>query len=208
MWRWRISGQPCAMCNLITFHCPASACMCVSAQSLSLIWLFETPWTVDHQAPLSCFCLLWRGCPGSMILNLTLSVVSWENRMWFYVWNFVQCGHWKGIPATRWMVMDAHAGWSESGWQQIRGLLGDQQCVSPRPPLHPHEETSYQPVNAPTLTLAPPTSEDRYDTGKLPATIVAASLLDHISCLPGPGPKRCWAGEEQLHLGHKPWYSG
>ena len=60
-------------------------------------------------------------------------------------------------------------------------LLGDQQCVSPDLPLHPHEETSYIPVNAPPLTLAPPTSEDRYDTGKLPATIVAASLLEHTS---------------------------
>ena len=60
-------------------------------------------------------------------------------------------------------------------------LLGDQQCVSPDPPLHPHEETSYIPVNAPPLTLAPPTSEDRYDTGKLPAATVAASLLEHTS---------------------------
>ena len=60
-------------------------------------------------------------------------------------------------------------------------LLGDQQCVSPGPPLHPHEETSYLPVNAPPFTLVPPTSKDRCDTGKLPAAVVAASLLKHTS---------------------------
>ena len=27
--------------------------MCMHAQSLSCVWLFETPWTVAHQAPLS-----------------------------------------------------------------------------------------------------------------------------------------------------------
>ena len=37
--------------------------------------------------------------------------------------------------------------------------------------------SSHLGVNAPPLTLTPPTSEDRYDTGKLSATIVAASLL-------------------------------
>lgn len=31
-----------------TFHWPASACVCLSAQSLSLFWLFEVPWTVAH----------------------------------------------------------------------------------------------------------------------------------------------------------------
>ena len=38
--------------------------------------------------------------------------------------------------------------------------------------------SSHLGVNAPSLTLMLPTSEDRYDTGNLSATIVAASLLD------------------------------
>ena len=38
--------------------------------------------------------------------------------------------------------------------------------------------SSHLGVNAPSLTLTLPTSEDRYDTGNLSATIVAASLLD------------------------------
>ena len=95
------------------------------------------------------------------------------------MWNFVQYGHSRGIPApralhgTRWMVHE---------WMRAdQRLLGDQQCVSPGPPLHPHEEASCIPVSALPLTLAPPTSEDRCDTGKLPATIVAASLLEHTS---------------------------
>ena len=81
VWKWRIWGQPCAMCNLITSHCPA--CTCVSAQSLGFIWLFETPWTVDHQAPLSCFCLLWRGCPGNTILKLDAVCGLVRRQLWF-----------------------------------------------------------------------------------------------------------------------------
>ena len=39
--------------------------VCICAQYLSSVWLFATPWTVAHQAPLSMgFCRqqYWRGC--------------------------------------------------------------------------------------------------------------------------------------------------
>ena len=62
--------------------------------------------------------------------------------------------------------------------------------------------SSYLHVSA--LTLTPFISEDRYDTGKFPVTIVVAPLLEHTSNLLGTGPKRCSTREKHLYLGHKP----
>ena len=61
---------------------------------------------------------------------------------------------------------------------------------------------SYLHVSALTLTLL--TSEGRNDTGEFPATVVAASLLEHTSCSLGTGPKRCGGREENLHWGTNP----
>ena len=85
----------------------------------------------------------------------------------------------RSIPAPR--ALNGTRGMVHEWMRADQRLLGDQQCVSPGPPLHPHEEASYIPVSALPLTLAPPTSEDRCDTGKLPAAVAAASLLKHTS---------------------------
>ena len=150
-------------------------CLLSNSSGLTL-W---DPMDCNLQDPLSYFCSLEWNAQEVQFSNLTLSVVSWQHRMWFYVWNSVQYGHWRGILAPR----DMHGTWwMVCEWMRsAKGLLGDQQCDSPGPPLHAHKETSYLLVSAPPLTLTPLTSEDRYDTGKLPATIVAASLLKHTS---------------------------
>ena len=62
--------------------------------------------------------------------------------------------------------------------------------------------SSYLHVSALTLTLL--TSEGRNDTGEFPATVVAASLLEHTSCSLGTGPERCGGREENLHWGTNP----
>ena len=49
--------------------------------------------------------------------------------------------------------------------------------------------SSYLHVSA--LTLTPFISEDWNDTGKFPATVVAAPLLEHTSYLLPTGSKRC-----------------
>ena len=68
--KWRISSkskiillrklyfQNCFKGNFIadlghTFRTTTCVCVCVCVQSLSCVWLFVTPWTVAHQAPLS-----------------------------------------------------------------------------------------------------------------------------------------------------------
>ena len=61
---------------------------------------------------------------------------------------------------------------------------------------------SYLHVSALTLTLL--TSEGRNDTDEFPATVVAASLLEHTSCSLGTGPERCGGREENLHWGTNP----
>ena len=43
VWKWKILGQSHTMCNLPTSHSPASSCVFVSAESLSIVWLFDTP---------------------------------------------------------------------------------------------------------------------------------------------------------------------
>ena len=57
---------------------PSIACACVSAESLHLVWLFDTPWTAARQDPLSCLCLLKANEQWLQSTNLTLSVVSWK----------------------------------------------------------------------------------------------------------------------------------
>ena len=49
--------------------------------------------------------------------------------------------------------------------------------------------SSYLHVSA--LTLTPFISEDRYDTVKFSAIVVAAPLLEYTRYLLGTGPKRC-----------------
>ena len=96
----------------------------------------DTPWTAARQVPLSCLCLLRENEQWLQSSNLTLSVVSWKHRMWFYRWNFVQYGPQEASQHLQHCM--AREGWSEGGWEQIKGLLGDQQCVRPGPPLQPH----------------------------------------------------------------------
>ena len=48
--------------------CNVCVCVCVQARILSRVWLFATPWTIDHQAPLSMEFskqVYWRGLPFS-----------------------------------------------------------------------------------------------------------------------------------------------
>ena len=123
------------MCNLPTFHCPTSHCSCVFAESLHLVWLFGTPWTAARQNALSCLCLLRANEQWLQSSNLTLSVVSWKHRMWSYRWNFVQYGPQEASQHLECCM--ARERWSVGEWEQIRGLLGDQQCVRPGPSLQP-----------------------------------------------------------------------
>ena len=135
-WLKRLSiSIACTTCNLPTFHCPVSLYACVFAQSLHLVWLFDTPWTAARQAPLSCLCLLRANEQWLQSSNLTLSVVSWKHRMWIYRWNFVQYGPQEASQHLERCM--ARERWSVGEWEQIKGLLGDQQCVRPGPPLQP-----------------------------------------------------------------------
>ena len=57
-------------------------CLCVGAQSFSCVWLFVTPWTVAHQAPLSMGFsrhIYWSGLPfpsPGYLLNLGIKPAS------------------------------------------------------------------------------------------------------------------------------------
>ena len=62
-------------------------------------------------------------------------MVSWKHRMWFYKWNFVQYGPQEASQHREYCK--ACERWSVGEWEQIKGLLGDQQCVRPGPPLQP-----------------------------------------------------------------------
>ena len=107
----------------------------VVVQLLSHVQFFDTPWTAAHQAPLSCLCLLRANEQWLQSSNLTLSVVSWKHRMWIYRWNFVQYGPQEASQHLERCM--ARERWSVGEWEQIKGLLGDQQCVRPGPPLQP-----------------------------------------------------------------------
>ena len=88
-------------------------CVCLLSH---LVWSdSETPWNVAYQAPLSCFCLLGWNAQELQFSNLTLSVVSWKHRIWFYRWNFAQYGHTRSIPAPR-AVYDTW--WLVSEWMR------------------------------------------------------------------------------------------
>ena len=80
-------------------------------------------------------CLLRANEQWLQSSNLTLSVVSWKHRMWIYRWNFVQYGPQEASQHLEHCM--ARERWSVGEWEQIKGLLGDQQCVRPGPPLQP-----------------------------------------------------------------------
>ena len=81
--------------------------------------------SMDYSPPGSSVLFLSGGakCQVPGFSNLTLSVVSWKHRMWFYRWNFVQYDHTRSIPAPR----AAHGiGWPVSGWEQIKSQVSKQ----------------------------------------------------------------------------------
>ena len=68
-WMWTTVGQPQLMCN-----------MC--AQSLSHVWLFVSPCSIDHQAPLSMKFSQWEywsGVPCSKFFKLGFNSTWTEN---------------------------------------------------------------------------------------------------------------------------------
>ena len=62
-WTWAASGHivfngslclkfaPLTIQEALLLFCPL--CVCVRVDHVSHVWLFVTPWTIDHQAPLS-----------------------------------------------------------------------------------------------------------------------------------------------------------
>ena len=163
------------------------------AHSFSVVWLLETPWTVACQAPLSRFCLLRENGQWFQSSNLTVSVVLWKHRMWCYRWKFVQYGHTGASQQPE--PCTARYGWCKGGWQQTKGLLGDQPCVSPGPPLQPHSRVFIPTCQCAPSHISPTYFTRRYDTDNSPETTAAESLLEHTSPLTVTGPGSCWAGE-------------
>ena len=87
----------------------------------------------------------------------------------------------------------AHDGWSVSGWAQITGLVGDQQCVSTGPPLKPYIGVFTScPLPLPPI-LASPTSQGRYDTSGFLQLLWQHLYWTDTSSLLGTGPGRWWA---------------
>lgn len=69
--------------------------------------------------------------------------------------------------------------------------------------------SSHVGTNAPCLTLTLPTSENRYDTGKLPAIIVAASLLEIYQLFTWQWPSQMLSWGESISIwGTKPYILG
>ena len=138
--------------------------------------------------------------------NLTLSVVSWKHRMWFYRWNFVQYDPQKTSQHLKHCM--AREGCFVAGWEQIEGLLGDQQCVRPGPPLQPqaavfistcqcsHINPIYFRTGMTQVSFLQTCGNNKY--------LQQISLLEHRRYLHGTGPNRCWAREKNLHWGTNP----
>ena len=66
-YNWKLSQMQLErLTNKQKLKTPANLDFCIHAQSLSCVWLFATPWTVAHQAPLSMGCSrqeYWSGLP-------------------------------------------------------------------------------------------------------------------------------------------------
>ena len=122
--------------------------MYCSAQSLSHVWLFATPWTVSRQAPPSMGFFKqehWNGLPFPSPGNLpdprigsAYLFISWVDRRILYHW-----ATWEAVLCISYLSSILQS-WNSSGWNRTR-------LVPSLPPLSCLSKCTHNPLVHPWI---------------------------------------------------------
>ena len=116
----------------------------------------------------------WGQMPSNSASQTCLWVL-WKHRLWFHRWNICLICSSRSVPAPR----AVHGTWWPlSGWMRANQRTEMNSSVLAQVLIFSLlQVSSHQRINALRSLPPPPTSEDRCNTGPLPASLEAASQL-------------------------------